>query len=79
MFRVVCQISGQDNVSCNPKIILAKGNCRNICFNEGFVCNCNFNNCAALLSENLTHSLKLDQIRSNLMFETKKTQTNIDI
>ena len=33
IFKRVCQISGQDNVSANPKITLAKGCCRNICFN----------------------------------------------
>ena len=49
----MCQISGQDNESANPKFMLAKGYCRNICFNEGF-------NCAALLSENSTNSLKAE-------------------
>ena len=57
---IVCQISGQDNVSANPKIILAKGYCRNICFNEGFVCNLNFDIFAALLRENSTNSLKVE-------------------
>ena len=33
-------------------IIGAKGYCRDDCFDEGFVYNRNFNNCAALLSEN---------------------------
>ena len=62
IFRIVCQISGQDNVSCQIQnsywhfqiksfyfcvSIVAKGYCRNICFNEGFICNRNFSNCAA--------------------------------
>ena len=50
VFRTVCQISGQDNVSY----------CRNDCFNKGFVGNRNFNNCAALPSDNSTNSLKLE-------------------
>ena len=37
-------------------LIEAKGYCRNICFNEDFICNRNFNNSAALLSENLTNT-----------------------
>ena len=79
IFRIVCQISGQDNVIYESEnligifrskifflvvLIGAKGYCRNICFNEGFVYNRNFNNCAALLSENSkknsTNSLKLE-------------------
>ena len=59
IFRIVCQISGQDNVTENPKIILAKGYCLNICLNEGFVCNRNFNN-IAMPSENSTNSLKVE-------------------
>ena len=39
----------------------AKGFCRNICFDEGFVCNRNFNNCAALLDENSRNSLKAEK------------------
>ena len=60
IFRIVFQISGQDNVSYNPNIILEKGYCQNITFNVGFVRNRNFNSCAALLSENSTNSLKLE-------------------
>ena len=41
-------------------MILAKRYCRNISFNKGFVCNHNFNNRGALLSENWTNSLKLE-------------------
>ena len=37
-----------------------KGHCRNSYFNKGFVCNYDFNNCAALLSENSTNSLKVE-------------------
>ena len=62
IFRIVCQISGQDNVSCKIQkscwhfqiksfyfcaSIVAKGYCRNISFNEDFISNRNFNNCAA--------------------------------
>ena len=59
IFRIVYQISGQDDVSANSKIILAKGCCQDICFNDGFVCKSNFNNCAALSCENSTNSLKV--------------------
>ena len=59
IFRIVCQISGQGNVSCKIHksywhfliesfcfcvLIGAKGYCGNIRFNEDFVCNRNFNN-----------------------------------
>ena len=37
-----------------------KGYCRNICFNEGFVCNRNVNNCITLLSEDSTNSIKVE-------------------
>ena len=49
VIRMVCQIFGQDNASYS----------RNICFNKGFAGKRNFNNCAALLSENSTNFLKL--------------------
>ena len=41
-------------------LIGAKGYYQNICFNEGFVGNRDFNNCAALRSENSNNSLKLE-------------------
>ena len=78
IFRIVCHISGLDNVSykvqksyrhfqiktfcfCVSVVLIgAKGYCQNICFNKGFVCNRNFNNCAAELNENSTNSLKVE-------------------
>ena len=57
IFRIVCQISGQDNVRANPKIILAKGCFRNICFNAGFVCNRNLTiamRCKAKIQQTLS-------------------------
>ena len=64
IFMIVCQIFGQETVSskiqksywrfqikkyCCGVLIGAKGYCRNICFNEGFVCNRNFKNCATTI------------------------------
>ena len=74
IFRILCQISGcyksenhivifrsKSYVSVVVVLIEAKGYCRNICLNEGFVCNCNFKNCAALLRGNSTNSLKVER------------------
>ena len=76
MIRIVCQISDQDNISYKSEnhigifrsksfvpcvfvvVIEAKGYGRNICFNEGFVCTAILT--IALLSENLTNSLKVE-------------------
>ena len=44
----------------NPKIIMAKGYSTNICFNKDFVFSRIFYNCAALLSEISTNSLRLE-------------------
>ena len=47
--------------STPPLVIIgAKGYCQNIWYNDGFVRNRNFNNCAALLSENLINSSKVE-------------------
>ena len=57
IFRRVCQISGQDNV-----VQIQKSHWQKVAV-EIFVlivCNRNFNNCAALLCENSTNSLKVE-------------------
>ena len=41
-------------------LIKEKGFCRDICFNEGFVCNCIFNNRVMQRSENSTNALKFE-------------------
>ena len=52
--EIILAFSGQ------KVLFRAKGYSRNICFNEGFVCNRYFNNSAALLRENSTNSLKVE-------------------
>ena len=71
IFGIVCQISGLGNVSYKIQKLLAFSDQKvlfrrrryflNICFSEGFVCNCNFNNCSALVRENSTNSLKVEK------------------